>query len=589
MIDPRRGGRSNGGPRMKGDAEPRFGKHRDIVGAVADGECFGLRQAKFRAQPHQRVALGRLAAHRLGDFSRQFVVLDDQRVGFAGIEAEPRGKRSRKLRKSAGDERRERAMRAHRRNERHSAGHNRDPRGDELVDDGGIEPGEQRDALAQSGLECDFAAHGARRDLRDMLPQPDEISKLVNTFLYDDGRIHVGDEQLLSPPGGELHDDVDWRAGKGRSEPRGSPRRIVTERRCKKKIRGDPRREPLRLRIGQKLRDTRNQPRRERRAGGIGDERSDMGHERPGGRRPSAILIAGPTASGKSGLALRLAERFGGAIVNADSMQVYRDLAILTARPTRQDEACAPHQLFGHVDGAVNYSVGRYLEDAAAALEELNGEGRLPIFVGGTGLYFKALTQGISDVPHVSKELRAAFRARAAHRSAAELHVELAACDPAMAEKLRPSDPQRILRALEVYAATGRSLASFQGVKRASLVDPASCVAIFVTPERAALKAAIDERFNRMLQAGALDEVAKLRARGLDPALPVMRALGVPYLLRRLKGEIDLDEAARLAKRDTHAYAKRQFTFARHQLPEFRWAAPEEAETIAIEAMTQRH
>jgi tRNA dimethylallyltransferase len=297
----------------------------------------------------------------------------------------------------------------------------------------------------------------------------------------------------------------------------------------------------------------------------------------------SAILIAGPTASGKSRLALRLAERFDGALINADSMQVYRDLAILTARPSRQDEARAPHRLFGHIDGAVNYSVGRYIEDAAAALAELHD--RLPIFVGGTGLYCKALTQGISDIPHVPKALRAELRVQAEGLTAAELHAELAARDPAMAAKLRPSDPQRILRALEVHAATGRSLASFQGARRAPLVDPSTCVAIFVAPERVALNAAIDKRFDAMLENGALQEVATLGKRGLDPALPVMRALGVPHLLSHLENEIELDEAARLAKRDTRAYAKRQFTFSRHQLPDFRWFAPEAAEAVVVEAM----
>jgi tRNA dimethylallyltransferase len=296
----------------------------------------------------------------------------------------------------------------------------------------------------------------------------------------------------------------------------------------------------------------------------------------------TAILIAGPTASGKSGLALHLAERLGGAVVNADSMQVYRDLAILTARPSPKGQVRAPHLLFGHVDGAVNYSVGRYVEDAAAALERLHGEGRLPILVGGTGLYFKALTQGLSDIPHVPKSVRAELRAWADGMTAAELHAELAARDPVMAAKLRPSDPQRILRALEVYAATGQSLAAFQGAKHAPLLGPLTYAAIFVAPERAALNAAIDARFDAMLDAGALAEVAKLRKRRLDPALPAMRALGVPHLLRHLEGEIDLEEAARLAKRDTRDYAKRQFTFARHQLSEFRWAAPDEAEAVVM-------
>lgn len=299
----------------------------------------------------------------------------------------------------------------------------------------------------------------------------------------------------------------------------------------------------------------------------------------------SAILIAGPTASGKSGLALRLAERLGGALVNADSIQVYRDLAILTARPEPKDEARVPHFLFGHVDGAVNYSVGRYVEDAAATLGRLRGAGGVPIFVGGTGLYFKALTRGISDIPHVPEALRAEIRKRAARLPSAELHAELAARDPMMAARLRPSDPQRIARALEVHAATGRSLAAFQGARRAPLLDPRTCLAIFLAPERIALHAAIEGRFDAMLEAGALEEVEALRRRALEPTLPVMRALGVPQLLRHLAGEIDLEEAARLGKRDTKAYAKRQVTFARHQLANFTWLGAPEAEEAVMRAI----
>ncbi len=295
--------------------------------------------------------------------------------------------------------------------------------------------------------------------------------------------------------------------------------------------------------------------------------------------RISALLIAGPTASGKSHLALRLAERLGGVLINADSMQVYRDLHILTARPGAADAARALHLLFGHIDGAINYSVGRYVEEAAAALAQARAEGRLPIFVGGTGLYFKALTQGISDMPRVPEAVRAEWRARAETMPVAALHAELMARDPLMAVRLKPSDPQRILRALEVHAATGQSLAFFQAEKGKPLLDMESCRAIFLAPERAALRAAIDGRFEAMLDSGALDEVAALGERGLDPALPVMRALGVPQLLRYLAGESDLATAAEQAKRDTRAYAKRQFTFARHQLPQFQWVSPEEAET----------
>ena len=261
----------------------------------------------------------------------------------------------------------------------------------------------------------------------------------------------------------------------------------------------------------------------------------------------SAILIAGPTASGKSALALRLACAFGGELINADSMQVYRDLRVLTARPDHEDEAKAPHRLFGHVDGAVNYSAGLWLADVSHALNETKRQGRLPIFAGGTGLYFKALTQGLSTIPQVPEEVRAKVRARAAGVVVAELHASLMRCDPATAARLRPTDPQRIL-----------------------------------TTDREELKARIDVRFDAMLQAGALQEAARLRARRLDPALPVMRAHGVPHLIAHLNGDLSLAEAARRAKLDTARYAKRQLTFARHQLASFLWTTPQEAETHAF-------
>ena len=297
----------------------------------------------------------------------------------------------------------------------------------------------------------------------------------------------------------------------------------------------------------------------------------------------SAILIAGPTASGKSALAARLAARLGGAVINANSMQLYRDLSVLTARPRAEELAQAPHLLFGHVDGAVNYSVGCYLEDAEATLAKLKAEGLLPVFVGGTGLYFKALLQGLSDIPKVPEEIRSAVRARAEGRPVAELHAELTACDPATAERLRPSDPQRILRALEVFAATGQSLSSFQRLKQAPLLDAGRCLAVFLSPDRAELRAAIAQRFDMMLDAGALEEVEALRRRGLDPALPVMRAHGVPHLIAYLEGRIDRAEAAARGVSDTRQYAKRQFTFARHQLPSFRWLSPACAEADMIQ------
>ena len=302
----------------------------------------------------------------------------------------------------------------------------------------------------------------------------------------------------------------------------------------------------------------------------------------------SALLIAGPTASGKSALALRLAERHGATIVNADSMQVYRDLQILTARPSTEEERRIPHLLYGHVDAAENHSVGRWLAAAAAALAAAREAGRLPIFVGGTGLYFKALTQGLSDIPSVPAQVRARVRASSAELSTEALHERLASIDPATATLLRPSDRQRVLRALEVFEATHQPLAQFQGKRSPPLLDPVRCLCFFLAPDRPRLNAGIDRRFEAMLETGALEEVQRLAARRLDPALPAMRAHGVPHLLAHLNGDMPLAEAVRRGQLDTRHYAKRQFTFFRHQLPEFHWAAPPEAQALIEGALASQ-
>jgi tRNA dimethylallyltransferase len=288
-----------------------------------------------------------------------------------------------------------------------------------------------------------------------------------------------------------------------------------------------------------------------------------------------ALLIAGPTASGKSSAALALAERFGAAIVNADSMQVYKDLRILTARPTPDEEWLAPHRLFGAIDGAVNFSVGLWARAAGEVLADI-GESPV-IFVGGTGLYFRALTDGLSDIPSVPEAVRAAVRSKAEGRATAELHAELQARDPETAARLNPSDRQRILRALEVTASTGRPLASFLGARAAPALGQGEWAGLYLAPDRAELGRRIEARFDAMLAHGALDEVAALIERRLDPALPVMRAHGVPHLIGHIEGQLTLNEAAARSKLDTRHYAKRQFTWARHQLSGFKWVAPEEA------------
>jgi len=293
--------------------------------------------------------------------------------------------------------------------------------------------------------------------------------------------------------------------------------------------------------------------------------------------QPTAILIAGPTASGKSGLALQLAERLGGTVINTDSMQVYGDLRVITARPTVEEEARVPHLLYGHVDGAENYSVGRWLADARSALEEAAARRLVPIFAGGTGLYFKTLTSGLAAVPPVDADIRVDVRARLDTHGPAVLHAELARHDPAAAERLSPNDRVRIARALEVVLSTGRPLVDWHQQGLPSLLDPARVVRVFLAPDRAELYRRIDGRFSVMLEAGALDEVRAFAARKLDPLLPAMKAHGVPWLIRHLAGELSLEEAADKARADTRHYAKRQFTWFRHQLVDWPQLEPDAA------------
>jgi tRNA dimethylallyltransferase len=294
------------------------------------------------------------------------------------------------------------------------------------------------------------------------------------------------------------------------------------------------------------------------------------------------VLIAGPTASGKSALALRLADRLGGVIVNADAMQVYRDLRVITARPTPEEEARVPHLLYGHVDAAENYSVGRWCVDAGTALAQTKDKGCLAIVVGGTGLYFEALTKGLAAVPPVAEGVRTAIRSRLAAEGAAALHAELARRDPAMAERLMPRDRARVTRALEVITGTGRSLAEWQREGMPPALDPLGAIKLFLAPDRPALRKRIEARFAAMLKGGALKEVRALAARGLDPALPAMKAHGVPWLIRHLKGELALEEAAAGGVRDTWRYTKRQATWFRNRMLDWSWAAPEEAESLIL-------
>jgi len=284
-----------------------------------------------------------------------------------------------------------------------------------------------------------------------------------------------------------------------------------------------------------------------------------------------AILIAGPTASGKSGAALELAERLGGTAINADSMQVYRELAVLTARPTPEEMAIVPHRLYGTVPAANAYSVGRWLEDVTAAIAETRREGRVPILVGGTGLYFKALLEGLSPVPDIPPETRNFWREQSNALGAEGLYRALQSRDPVMAARLRPSDPHRVVRALEVIDATGVSLAEWQEAPGAPVLHGDTAQKLVIAPEREQLYAAIAARFDRMIDNGAVEEVRALVALALDPGLPTMRAHGVRELAAYLAGAMTLEEAVTKAKTESRRYAKRQMTWLKRFMADWEW------------------
>lgn len=278
-----------------------------------------------------------------------------------------------------------------------------------------------------------------------------------------------------------------------------------------------------------------------------------------------SVIIAGPTASGKSALAIEIAQALDGEIINADSMQVYRDLRVLSARPDAAEEAQAPHHLFGYLDGAVRCSAARWAADAAEAIAAVRARGRLPVVVGGTGFYIKALTEGLSPVPQVPDAAVRAAEARLAAVGLPALAAEVFAQDPALETTLSPPDPQRVLRAWSVFEATGIPLSDWQARPREAVADLSPLV-IALVPDRGWLYARCDARFDAMLEGGALEEVAALLARDLAPDLPVMKAVGVPELAAYLAGTCDLADARAQAAQATRNYAKRQFTWLRNQI-----------------------
>lgn len=278
------------------------------------------------------------------------------------------------------------------------------------------------------------------------------------------------------------------------------------------------------------------------------------------------ILIAGPTASGKSKIALQLAQAIGGEIVNADSMQVYRELRVLTARPSAADEMAVPHHLYGSVSAATAYSVGQWAEEAVPVINKIRSQGKAAIVVGGTGLYFRVLTEGLAEMPLIPDALRRETRSMFAEMGPERFHIALSEVDPLAAKQIGSGDGQRMVRALEVFEASGRSIVDWQAdpVVIGKLAAPS--VRFALTPPREEIYAKTDARLESMMTSGALEEVAALEAMNLDPTRPAMKALGVAALISHLQGKMSLEDALELAKTATRQYAKRQMTWIRNQM-----------------------
>jgi tRNA dimethylallyltransferase len=279
--------------------------------------------------------------------------------------------------------------------------------------------------------------------------------------------------------------------------------------------------------------------------------------------KPPIALIAGPTASGKSSLALALAERTGGVIVNADSAQLYRDLPILSAAPTQDERARAEHRLYGVLDGALPCSAADWAEMARREIADIHARGRLPILAGGTGLYLRTLLDGIAPVPPIDPAIRSQVRGT----SVEENHARLTALDPAAAARLNPGDTTRVARALEVVLSTGRTLSQWQAQREGGISADVALSPLILLPPRDWLYTRCDERFERMIEQGAVEEVEALLDRNLEPRLPAMRAIGVSEISACLRGELSRDQAITAGQQATRRYAKRQYTWFAHQPP----------------------
>jgi tRNA dimethylallyltransferase len=575
MIDPPSRGGGDQRLRVERHANPGGGQHRQIVRTIADRYRLRERNPVMGCQSKQRLALGLAGHDRRLHRASNAALPKFETVGDDVIETELCGDPFGEDREPARDKRSNGSSSPHRGDQLPRAW--RQPNAaDRFFENAIFHAFEQADARLECRGKIDLAVHRAVRDFRNLRSKPKEIRQLVQHFILDDRRLHIGDEKALAPLRRWLDENIDRHAADQRA------RRLLGSRRgyrIEYEITGLTRREPDRLgRDSEAAGDSRCKETKIRPGAGTGDQGEDHAHQpssysddrhrsKPArtmvNRAPAVIVIAGPTASGKSALALELANTLGAVIINADSLQSYRDLRILTARPDEAAERRVAHRLYGFLDAAERGSAARWRSLALSEIAATVDAGRLPILVGGTGLYLQALEEGLAPVPEIPEQIRQ--EAIDLHRAlgGAAFRERLSQLDPATAGRLFPGDKQRLVRAFEVVRATGVPIGTWRQSK-----DPRPAyrfATILLAPARDRLYAACDIRFVRMVEAGALAEAAALAARGLDTDLPAMKAVGLPELLSHLRGEVSLGDAISAAQRATRRYAKRQTTWFRHQ------------------------
>ena len=575
MVEtPARGG-SDCGLGAEGDADAGGTQHRHVVGAVADGDGLRRWNAALGGECQQGLALGLTGYDRRQHPAGDAAADNLQPIGDDAVEAEFGRNPLGEDREPAADERGRGAVAAHRRDQFARSRHQTNPSGG-LIENAGLDPGQQRDASLERGDKVDLCIHRLAGDLGNMRANAEDQGQFVEHLVFDNRRFEIGNEEPLAPLRRRLDQDIDRGADDDGAHGFDDRRRV---QRIENKIAGLVRRKPDGLGFDRKRLGDRRGEVGKTGASCAGDQSEDDAHMRSSyalkrmnnkrlaadrALRPAIIVIAGPTASGKSTLALALAEAFTGTVINADALQCYRDLEILTARPDAADCARVPHRLYGFLDAAERGSVGDWRTRALAEMAAAPEEGRLPIVVGGTGLYLRTLALGLAPFPEIPETIRQ--KALALHRTlgGAAFREHLAGLDADSARRLHAGDTQRLVRAYEVVRATGIPIGAWRC--RPQEPAPYRFATVLLMPPRERLYAACDARLSAMIKRGALDEAAALAARELDPALPAMKAVGLPELMRHLRGEAPLTEAVAEAQRATRRYAKRQMTWFRHQM-----------------------